>query len=241
MGDLYNLLDVANDSPIDEIKKKYRQLSRIHHPDKNPGDSSAEEFIKKLNRAYEILSNPDSRQQYDIESGNTSYDHIINVSYDDLLYGSNKIWNMPVLLQNQLTKYNIPLSLNIPPKSWPRRILIAHELRILLNPTPDYERRLSHEQCNIIYNHQITVFRALTGINRKIEILGEEHEIIESNPITPETIHIIEDAGLYNMDGSRGNLMIKFDILFPEKISGSQHSYITRCIEIDIEEDDDII
>ena len=48
-----------------EIKKAFRRLSIKYHPDKNPGDEQAAEYYKKINRAYEVLSNDDLRQVFD--------------------------------------------------------------------------------------------------------------------------------------------------------------------------------
>jgi len=63
--DYYALLGVARDASDAEIKKAFRQLALKHHPDRNPGDSGAEERFKTINEAYAVLSDPDKRSQYD--------------------------------------------------------------------------------------------------------------------------------------------------------------------------------
>ncbi len=63
--DLYEILGVARDATGDDIKKAYRRLAREHHPDVNP-DPAAEERFKEVSAAYEILSDPQKRQQYDL-------------------------------------------------------------------------------------------------------------------------------------------------------------------------------
>jgi len=63
--DLYNVLGVDKKASQDDIKKAYRKLARRYHPDRNPGDKSAEERFKEVSAAYDVLGDPDKRKQYD--------------------------------------------------------------------------------------------------------------------------------------------------------------------------------
>ncbi|MFO0845507.1 MAG: J domain-containing protein [Gemmataceae bacterium] len=63
--DYYEVLGVAKDASEDQIKKAYRKLAREYHPDRNPGDKSAEAKFKEVQEAYDVLSDKDKRTKYD--------------------------------------------------------------------------------------------------------------------------------------------------------------------------------
>ncbi len=63
--DYYKILGVEKDANDNEIKKAYRKLAIVHHPDKNPDDESAAERFKDIGEAYETLSDPEKRARYD--------------------------------------------------------------------------------------------------------------------------------------------------------------------------------
>ena len=71
--DYYEVLDVDRSAGAEEIKKAYRKMAVKYHPDKNPGDKTAEEQFKTLGEAYEALSDPQTRAAYD-QYGHAAFD-----------------------------------------------------------------------------------------------------------------------------------------------------------------------
>jgi curved DNA-binding protein len=63
--DYYKVLGCERNATEKELKTAYRKLAHLYHPDKNPGDKSAEDKFKQLNEAYEVLSDPQKRAKYD--------------------------------------------------------------------------------------------------------------------------------------------------------------------------------
>ncbi|HYZ77921.1 MAG TPA: molecular chaperone DnaJ [Gaiellaceae bacterium] len=70
MTNPYETLGVPKNASAAEIKKAYRKLARQYHPDRNPGDQAAENQFKEVQTAYDLLSDPDKRKQYDTFGAN---------------------------------------------------------------------------------------------------------------------------------------------------------------------------
>ena len=65
MRDYYEILNVPKTSSPEEIKKAYRKVAMKYHPDRNSGDSQAEDKFKEAAEAYSILSDPEKKSRYD--------------------------------------------------------------------------------------------------------------------------------------------------------------------------------
>ncbi|NJK70827.1 MAG: molecular chaperone DnaJ [Thermales bacterium] len=72
MADYYQILGVDKNATQEEVKKAYRKLAHKFHPDKNPGDKSAETKFKEINNAYEVIGDPKKRNDYNRFGANTN-------------------------------------------------------------------------------------------------------------------------------------------------------------------------
>ncbi|MFQ5878214.1 MAG: molecular chaperone DnaJ [Acidobacteriota bacterium] len=63
--DYYEVLGVARNASLNDLKRAYRELAKRHHPDRNPGDKRAEELFKEASEAYAVLADPQKRARYD--------------------------------------------------------------------------------------------------------------------------------------------------------------------------------
>jgi curved DNA-binding protein len=95
--DYYDVLGVGKNADEKEIKRAFRNLAKQYHPDANPDNPNAAEKFKEINEAYEVLSDPEKRQQYDrfgpnfqqynnMRGGGNPYDNV-NVDFGDSPFG----------------------------------------------------------------------------------------------------------------------------------------------------------
>ncbi|MDD1683196.1 MAG: molecular chaperone DnaJ [Methanoregula sp.] len=97
--DYYEILGVKRDASADDLKKAFRHLARKYHPDLNKGSKEAEEKFKEINEAYQVLSDPQKKAQYDlgghVEFGPGDASGYRPPSYEDLFrdYGLGDIFN----------------------------------------------------------------------------------------------------------------------------------------------------
>lgn len=90
-NNLYEILWVGKTATKDEIKKAYRKKAMEHHPDRNKWNKDSEEMFKKVNEAYDILSDDNKKKQYDM-FGSTSNSNPFGWATGWNYYSSNPFW-----------------------------------------------------------------------------------------------------------------------------------------------------
>lgn len=95
MESYYDILGVQKTATADEIKKAYRSLAFKYHPDRNPGNKEAEEKFKKITEAYDTLSDPEKRKNYDFGGYSSNYSGTNNYSYRSSYTGENPFGDGP--------------------------------------------------------------------------------------------------------------------------------------------------
>lgn len=72
--DYYRIIGLTHEASLEEIKKAYRALAMMYHPDRNGNHPECEERFKELNEAYRVLGNPEKRRLYDFLQRNSGSD-----------------------------------------------------------------------------------------------------------------------------------------------------------------------
>lgn len=98
---LYSVLNVSSSAPVEDIKKQYKKLLIENHPDKNPDCKDCEERMGKIQKAYEVLVNEESRNHYDQTNGimepiNSTTPSIYSYNFRKMVLNSNRPWIVQV-------------------------------------------------------------------------------------------------------------------------------------------------
>lgn len=215
--DYYKLLGVETNATTDEIKKAYRKLSLIYHPDKNNGK---DEKFKEINEAYSILSDENSRQQYDMQrNGFGGIPHFFG--------GMGGPPGMP-------PGFHMPFGMNVggaPPEEFLNMFfnmggepnihpgMFGPNVQIFRNGVPVNMNQIQKPQ-PIIKNVEITLDEAYTGCQKPVEI---ERNVREGSVtrLEKETIYlkipkgiddneaiVINDKGNIHSQTNKGDIKI---------------------------------
>ena len=275
----YEILEIDKNATKEDIKKSYRKLSLIYHPDKNGNSQESINKFQDINEAYEVLSNPEKRMMYDNGSDGTMFPHDIPVDLNDIfsslfqMNGMNGhsggfrvffngqninrvnpiIQTLSLPLKKVLSNLKIPVEItriiqekntqikeietmyiDIPQGIDDGEIIIIRgkgnivdnvkgDVKIFIKIDNDTE--FKRKGLDLFYEKTILLKDALCGFSFLLEHLdGKTYTITNASTIGHVICQnynkIIPNMGLMR-DGHLGNLVISFNIKFPEQLSES--------------------
>ena len=144
----YQILGVELNTSFEDIKKKYRELARIYHPDKNNGNDSK---FKNINKAYEELKDPEKRRVYDLtlkidpfvknfnninlnDVKNMDFNNLGNLMSSFMFGGEQPITDEPIphIIYNFMKIYNVKNKKNVKKKIliWPFHLMMLIKIKL---------------------------------------------------------------------------------------------------------------
>lgn len=256
----YDILDVDKNSTIEEIKKKYRKLSLKYHPDRNSNSEESKQHFQQINNAYNrLLEQPSSSQNInntthmqDIinlvkkETINESIElspilKTVYITLEQSYYGCM----LPVEIERYIMERNL--------KSWEKETIYVDFYKgIDTNEVITYNNKgncvnekysdvkitvqikkhdcFSRDGLDIKYIKNISLKEALCGVTFQIlHISGKKYNIIGEEVIIPNDNKTIKGLGIIRGDHV-GNLIINFNITFPEMLSKQQIEHIKKYL-----------
>ena len=277
LDECYEILGIKSGATEEEIKKAYRRKSLTHHPDRNNNSSESTELFKKINEAYEIISQKKAGQV----DNNIFGDGAMNIdtfmkmftdmgSHTSFAQHINKQMQkpMPIIItveitleqvysgcmvpieikrkikQNNNTREEIEtLYVNIPKGIDTNEIIIFREKGHAIDDMPSGDIKVfvkvkEHELfkrsgLDLIFTHDISLKEALCGVDFEfVHLSGKLYKINNSNGqnvIHPNYRKIVTGLGLQR-ENHTGNMLIEFNILFPDKLTIEQINTIKKIM-----------
>lgn len=219
--DFYNTLQVPKNATINEIKQSYKKLVLQYHPDKG-GDI---EMFKKIQEAYETLSDPEQRRVYDHHRHNNGIhlnfhngfmnffhqfhrptEHInITTTFEELYTLFEKTIDLPYHIQIQYPIYKQKLHIN----GEPTNFLITNKINL-----PEEFQLIN--QVDLLFKKEISLCDALGGLVFDIHLPTEILHLKKNAIIKDGEVVVIQNKGILLNQNQRGNLLIKFVLIYPE-------------------------
>lgn len=237
--DHYATLGVAKNAAPEDIKRAYRKLAAQHHPDRG-GDTAR---FQEIQQAYDVLSDPDKRAQYDspapqmnqfnFGSGFTPFDDIINQfmrQHRQAIYGTTVAITLEQMAQSQ----TVEIYINGPQGGRMARITVPPgvehgqqvryegiipdsllQVTFVIQPHPEFERR----GLDLYTTKIVDVFDLILGTTVLVKTVdGSELEVNVPAMFKPGGNLRIPGRGLPG-NGTRGNHYVLINTTFPDKIS----------------------
>lgn len=240
METYYHLLNVSHTASPDEIKKQYRKLSLLHHPDRPCGNN---EMFKKISEAYEVLSDTHKKQMYDTRFKNVdlpiekvgvdpfvNHTRTLTIQLDVTFEQSYSGCSKPIKLErfvNQTVETET-IYVDVPRGIDDNEVIIipnkGHQGLGGMGDVKIVVHLLKHETftrngMDLYYAHNITLKESLCGFLFEFQHLnGKQFKINNSELntiIIPGYKKIIPNLGVVRST-SCGNLIITFQVMYPK-------------------------
>ena len=197
----YKLLEIPETSDVDIIKKAYRRLSMIYHPDKNGNSQESTEKFQKISEAYEVLGDPEKKREYDMMQNNPFFKMMNpgSMNHGSMNHGSmnpvdeilSNIFGLPFMGMNMGQGPDIQFSPNI--RVFQNGRPMTHNINNpFTNPNPF---TFAQKPPPIIINIIVSIDKILTGTTIPVEI---ERWLIENGikMVEHETLYIDVPKGV---------------------------------------------
>jgi curved DNA-binding protein len=242
--DYYSILNIPKTASVDEIKKAYRKLAMKHHPDRNGGDDTQ---FKKVQEAYDVLSDPTKKQQYDNPFSNHQQFNIhgmdaesffnqvfgarpqhqhqkqtfrtsVTVSLVDAYKGSSHVLQLSTPIGNKVINISVPAGIETGDSIRYDNIIENAILLVQLVVLPDL--RFDRRGNDLYSNHSISVLDLIVGTKFKFVTIDQRTLEVKVAPKTqPYTQLKIPKAGMPNKNNEFGDQIILLQTYIPDNIS----------------------
>jgi DnaJ-class molecular chaperone len=243
--DYYSILNIPKTASLDEIKKAYRKLAMKHHPDRNGGDDTQ---FKKIQEAYDTLSDTSKRQQYDNPFANnqqfgfnmntSDFDSIfsqifgarpnhnqkqtfrtqVTVSLVDAFKGSTHVLQLSTPVGNKVININVPPGIETGDSI--RYDNVIDNAVLLVQFVVLQDLRFERRGCDLLSSHSISVLDLIVGTKFKFTTIDERVLEVRVTPKTQPYMQLkIPKAGMPDKKGNFGDQIILLKPFMPDNIS----------------------
>ncbi|OMO55091.1 hypothetical protein COLO4_36203 [Corchorus olitorius] len=277
--DYYNILRVGRNATEEDLKKSYKRLAMKWHPDKNPvNKKEAEAKFKQISEAYDVLSDPQKRQIYDLFNPRNADDIFAEFfggpekrfhggdggvasqgnkkaapveskllcSLEELYKGGRRKMRISRTVPDEFGKpktveeilkidikpgWKKGTKITFPEKGNHEPGVIPADLIFVVDEKP--HAMFKRDGNDLVVNQKITLLEALTGISFSLTTLdGRFLPVPVADIVKPGYEVVIPNEGMpiSKEPSKKGNLKIKFEIIFPSRLSAEQKSDLRRAL-----------
>lgn len=223
MKNYYTILELSEKCTIEDIKKNYRRLAKMYHPDTNLGKVEYLEKFKIINEAYEVLSNDEKRKNYDHSMGFNNIFNRFEKDFNDIFKNKKTILHFKIFLSLEQIHYGCSQIVNDEKEKYeikiPQGTLDKELLKYTLSNGKEahvevavrkHEYLIKEEDDDIFVQLPLTYGEILNGVEVEILILNQKISLKISPKTNYGKILFLKHKGLYNRhSNSRGMLLIE--------------------------------